>query len=93
MRVLSILAVLAIAVGSAFAIQPIPDPQAVPDASVTAPICAETMFEPPVVHMGSSYWECIQSYVQCVNGCQAYPEPTQTQCENWCFQTHWCTQV
>ena len=41
----------------------------------------------------SGYSECIQSYIQCTNDCQSYSEPTRTQCENWCFQTHWCTQV
>lgn len=87
-----VLVIFAIVVGSAFATQTAPT-HAVPNSSMnTPPICAETTSEPPILP-ASNYRECLDSYRDCVAGCQAYTEPTQTQCENWCFQNHWCVQV
>lgn len=83
---LATLFVLALVAGSAFVTQ------TVLDGSLTPPAAAETTSEPPLV-LADNYQQCIQSYIQCIDGCQAYPEPTQTECENWCFQHHWCTQV
>ncbi len=48
--------------------------------------------EAPLV-MVSSYSQCWDSYIQCSQDCNFYSEPTRSQCEAWCYQTHWCAQV
>ena len=97
MRSLSMVLVISfMAVGSAFAAQPEADTPTVPDSSVTTPSCAEPVSEPvsePPILPASAYTDCLASYIDCVNGCQGYPQPTRTQCENWCFHHHWCVQV
>ena len=46
----------------------------------------------PTQRMGN-YQQCWNSYLQCLTDCHFYPEPTRSQCESWCYQTHWCAQV
>ena len=79
---LTILSFLALAVGSAFMTQ------TVLDGPMTTPASVDKTFEPPLV-LAQTLAPC-EDLVECYQGCQAYPEPTQTQCENWCLHHYSC---